>query len=195
MTRPATVPQISLARHFHSPEDRPEHLDPLDPEALSPLQRLLLINDGTLLPALEALGGERARIELLDQGGPADAALAAVPLDPPPGEEPVRRRALIHSSVLDPHGCAESALVPSRLPTEFGELAASLPGGIGEALATCGLEHRRELLWFGAGEGPPWAPELAGASLIVRAYRIVVNGEPAAGVVEGFPAAPVPAAR
>jgi chorismate-pyruvate lyase len=167
----------------------PAGVDAVDFMALAPLQRLLLVIDGTVTTALEALAGEAIAVASIDQHprvlAAADAELAA-----PAGSAVLERRvALTGTASGRLYALAESVILPERLPGPLRAALAAGRVGIGQVLRTPGFDSRREGLWFGR-----WRQPLAAAfgghggdDFLARAYRVLGGGEPVMRITEYFP--------
>ncbi|GAB3213774.1 hypothetical protein GCM10027294_48310 [Marinactinospora endophytica] len=170
-----------ISRHFRAQPLRPAHLDDLEIELLSPYHRALLVCEATTrLIEAHVLEGVRASPTAqystpLSMGG--DCAQLRVP----PGSTVVTRSVdLVGASSGRRYAMARSLLVPGRIPAPLARGIAEEAAGIGSALHACGVESRRELLWYGGeADGTP-----------TRTYRIVIEGEPAILITEWFPAVP-----
>jgi len=181
---------------FIAQDSRPEGLSCISPEALSPLQRSLLLIDGTVTKFLEAYLLEPVRVTRLEQSNRVldqdDQWLQA-----PAGTDLIDRCVMLcgaESGQLLTY--AESTIVTGRLtPSMLRGLAVDTDmGGLGRILLESRLESRRESLWFGQ-ESPRsrlhcQAAKLYDGACLLRTYRIIVSGHPLMVITERFPLLP-----
>ncbi len=162
----------------------------VDVASLDPVLRGLLFSDGGVARALAAHTLGRVSVEVIEQQRAVAPAQVAERLTIAPGTSAIRRRVVTHLAgrafESTPAAHAESHILPERLPPQFSSALARNPEGIGEALREIRLESRRELLWFGLGEAPGWAADLAGGESLTRSYRVVSGGQPAILILEGL---------
>jgi chorismate-pyruvate lyase len=160
---------------------------------LTPLQRILLITDGTVTEILGAYRGEPIRIVKLHQGiEPAPTDWPA--LEIAAGEPLLRRRILlVGQETGEVLIAADSRCVLARLPEGIRVALLTTTRPIGQLLLEARLETFREVLRCGLC---PW-PEAAAAfdlaavqPLVVRVYRVLAGGQPLMEITEGFPPAP-----
>jgi chorismate-pyruvate lyase len=188
------------ARLFLAQDRRPAHLTGVDPGELSPLQRALLVIDGTVTSFLSAWAMEPVIVRPLAQrsavlpgdGTPAgERSRAAHWLDAPAGT-PVMERAVLLVGA-DSHrlfAFAESVICIERLPAA---LRAGLESGglsIGQLLLMPGFESRREGLWYGRERPaalPPPVATLTPPDFLTRAYRVSAASRPLMVITERFP--------
>lgn len=164
-----------------------EGLRPVPIAGLDPFLRSLLVTDGTVTRALEAQTLDRVTVEVVDQARAALPAETASHLAMAPGQDSIRRRVLMRAKPLSsPVAYADSHLVPERLPPQFMATLSSSSEGIGGSLQQMHLESRRELLWFGIGAAPDWAPVAGSPEVLVRVYRLLCGGRPAMLIAESF---------
>ncbi|MGC2108203.1 MAG: chorismate pyruvate-lyase family protein [Candidatus Korobacteraceae bacterium] len=167
------------------------NLDGFDVNSLEPLQRVLLVTDGTLTEILEAIFFERVRLVKVSQRIiPATASHAL--LDPTPGEALIERKILLQGVKSNRNYVyAESLIAVDRLSQSFrDELLNS-----GTPLGRLWLEHKLETFkelqeircqraevlgqYFECAEGAP---------LLARTYRVLSAGRPVMVITEYFPA-------
>ena len=172
-----------------------------DIRSLPALQRVLLITDGTLTDILEAVFLERIQIVKVAQRAiPATAEHS--PLEAKPGEILIQRSILLrgHQSRRN-YAYAESLIAADRLgPTFRKELFDSdLP--LGRLWVEHQLETYKELQEVRCVKASRLAdgfPSVDCSALLVRTYRVMVQGRPSIMITEHFPArytaAPVHAA-
>ncbi len=179
-----------VERHFAMQAERPADLRGIEIGALDPFLRSLLFSDGTVTRAISVQMLLPVRVEVIDQERLPLPAAAASCLEADAGLDSLQRRVRIGvGSAVAPVLSAESHIVPGRLPPAFLRLLDGAPDGIGESLQQMRLESWRELLWFGLGEAPEWAPgagaEVA-ADVLTRLYRVTTGGFPAMLISENF---------
>jgi chorismate-pyruvate lyase len=168
---PATA-VVEPSSRFTTQHHRPGWLQDAVFETLSAYHRLLLVNDGSTVALIEAMTLEDTRVRCISQQDtdPADPLVAW--LQPSPTECALRRQVVIEGRRSHlPYLHATSVFVASRLPFS----CTSLDAGIGAALQNTATETRRELLWWGRGDGT-----------VSRSYRIVANTVPIFVVYEDF---------
>jgi chorismate-pyruvate lyase len=169
---------------------KPATLGAVNLRALSPLQRALLVIDGTVTKFLEAYTLEPVEVSRI-----AESEVVLESPDPwleaPAGMSIAVRQVRItgrYSRVL--YVYALSLVVLPRLPDGVRRRLAVEGEGIGRALSDEGVEHRRDLLWFGREHASGLPPELglgATGEFNTRTYRIIASGAPIALINEKFP--------
>ena len=174
--------------HFTAQREIAKDLREVQITQLDPFLRGLLFTDGTVSRALEAHTLARVSVQTVGQDPSFATGRVARHLGVQPTEECIRRRIVMKiGTTTEVSVWAESYLVPHRLPPEF---LAQLDGnsqGIGGSLQQLKLESRRELLWFGLGQTPTWAPASApDTTTLTRVYRMVTDGQPALLICEAF---------
>jgi chorismate-pyruvate lyase len=177
-----------LARRFFVLQDeRPDDLADVEVAVLDPFLRSLLVTDGTVTRALEVHTLKHVTVDVVSQQMVAAPERQARCLDVPAGSETVQRRVVMTIGDSPTHSiCAESFLVPERLPGDFFGTLAESEEGIGEALQHVLLESWRELLWFGIGKPPEWAPIIPTPTVLTRVYRVMTAGYAALLIAESF---------
>lgn len=180
---------------FMAQAQRPAHLAGLNPWDLTPLQRALLVIDGTVTTFLSAWALEPITVHTLGQR-PGVLPLASQPwissvLETPPGTG-VLERSVVLVGARDGRlfAFAESIICPERLPREWRD--GLLTGGLslGQLLRLPGGESRREGLWFGRERPavlPPAVAALAPPDFLSRTYRVTAAGRPLMLITERFP--------
>ena len=148
------APFDPAARLFLAQDQRPAHLAAVRPDELSPLQRALLVIDGTVTTFLSAWALEPVAVQPLSQRGTV-LPVASMPsaetwLDAPAGTPVMERSVLLvgaRSQTL--FAFAESVICTERLPAAL--RSGLLSGGLslGQLLLLPGFESRREGLWYG----------------------------------------------
>ncbi len=195
-----STPFDPAARLFVAQELRPPDLLAVEPGELSPLQRALLVIDGTVTSFLSAWSMEPVIVRPVAQrsailpgdGAPAPGhSLPADWLDAPPGTPVVERAVLLlgaNSGRL--FAFAESVICTGRLPAP---LKAGLQSGslsLGQLLLMPGFESRREGLWYGRelpAALPPAVAALTPPDFLTRTYRVSAASRPLMVITERFP--------
>ncbi len=195
MTPPVDATFDPAARLFLAQEERPASLEAVRQEELSPLQRALLVIDGTVTTFLSAWALEPVRVQTLSQRtvdlpGSAQPA-AAVWLDAQPGTPVLERSVLLvggHSQRLFAY--AESVICTERLPAALRDGLLSGGLSLGQLLLLPGFESRREGLWYGR-ERPAVLPTAVAAltapDFLTRTYRVSAGCQPLMLITERFP--------
>ena len=193
---PASAPsgEFFEAPFFAHQSERPAQLAPIRATELSPLQRGLLVIDGTVTTFLEAwalepiavtpLWQRRRVLEAPDRW--LDAAADTVVVD----------RAVILTGVRSGafFAFAESMLCIDRLPPPMRTALESGSGSLGQALLTPGHDSRREGLWFGRERLEALPPAVAArtdATFLSRTYRVTAGGVTLMLITERFPWRPM----
>lgn len=176
-------------RHFALQGDRPEGLADVSLSVLEPTLRSLLLTDGTVATALEALTLERVTVKVVAQSDGSLPGVAAGPLETQAEARSVQRRVEIGTAKNPaPLIWAESHILPQRLPHDFLDVLDEAPEGIGESLQRVRLESCRDLLWFGLGTPPSWGSAVTTppTHAITRCYRVTAGGRPCLLISESF---------
>ena len=193
--QPPAAPFDPAARLFLAQGHRPAHLVDVLPDELSPLQRALLVIDGTVTTFLSAWALEPVAVQPLSQRATvlpvATLPSAATWLDAPAGTPVMERSVLLvgaHSENL--FAFAESVICTERLPAALrnGLLSGGL--SIGQLLLLPGFESRREPLWYGRehpGTPPPAVAALTVPDFLTRTYRVSAASRPLMLITERFP--------
>jgi chorismate-pyruvate lyase len=167
----------TLAR-FVAQHERPARLTDVDLAELSPELRVILLHDGTLTTALEVCRLSMVTVDVRRQEHSELDETAARLLAARIGSAAISRSVDIRDGITaELLAEAHSMVIADRLPTEFPDILATCPNGLGEALTRLRLECRRELLWFGR----------APAGDIARGYRVICRGRPVLLIEESFP--------
>jgi chorismate-pyruvate lyase len=179
---------------FVATEHRPPGCRPIDISVLTPVQRALLVIDGTVTQFLEAYYLENVIVAVLaqhdDEAGAADARWLDCAAD-----DAVLRRSvrLLGESSGGLFAWAESVILPARLSAAMRRGLDTEPSGLGQIIIDSRLETRREALWFGE-ETPGTLPaELGlapGTTFLSRSYRIIADRQPLMLICERFPLSP-----
>jgi chorismate-pyruvate lyase len=166
-------------------------LEGIDLDSFGPLQRLLLVCDGTLTDVLEAaLRQPIGLIKLAVTESTATARIADLAVHP--GDRIMERRILLTNQATG-EVCvyAESVLAVDRLPLKFYEDLTSSALPLGRLWSAHRLETFKELV--GVTRSPSYdchkyfAP--GERALIARTYRVFCGGRPVMLISECFPAA------
>lgn len=178
---------------FRAQACRPAVLGPVDPGALTPRLRALLVIDGTVTKFLEAYEGEAVQVTALAQR-PGLAGADAAWLDCAAEDAVLRRTSLLRGVASGRlFAWADSVILPDRLSPAMRQGLRSEPMGLGQILLDSGLETRREGLWYGR-ETPAQRPEAVRAAghqdFLSRTYRVISGGRPLLLITERFPLEP-----
>jgi len=191
--RPAATPVPAFdpaCAVFTAQSARPAGVEAVDFAALEPMQRCLLVIDGTVTQFLEAWTLEPVTVRVLAQ---SDEHLAAGEpwLALPPGAGVVRRSVVLEGARTGRfHAWAESLIAAEWATADVRTALGREPGGLGRVLIGAGAETRRECLWFGCdpGAGVPAAVRAAWRGpFLVRSYRVLAGGRPVMLITERFP--------
>lgn len=170
---------------------KPSGLGSINLRALTPLQRALLIIDGTLTTFLEVYTLEPMDVQRLEHTVfrlPDDH----VWLDAKKGSEIAFRRVMImgsHRQTL--YAYALASVVLDRVPSGVRDRLEIQGESLGRVLNENNLETRREILWYGkerVNDLPDPVRRQCDGSFYSRTYRIVFEGKPIALINEKFPA-------
>jgi chorismate-pyruvate lyase len=187
-----------MVRHFDpltvvatAQSAKPAALSAINLRVLSPLQRALLVIDGTVTKFLEAYVLEPIDIQQLAQNK-RTLADSQEWLEAPPGTEILRRQVAIEGRYShNLYVYAVSCVVLNRLPEKVVSSLELTGTGIGQVLYDNEIETRREILWFGrehAAEIPDTLKGRTNGEFISRTYRIIAGNRPVALINEKFPA-------
>lgn len=166
-------------------------LDSIDGRRLNLLQRLLLVNDGTLTDAvemafLEPIAVEKLALEITT-GSDAPEALQAAP-----ALQIMERRIILKGEqTQQPYVYAESWIVLDRLPEGMRNQLIASASPIGRLWTEFRLETRKEILRFWRQPAAALAVHFRispTAELLARSYRVFRNAEPIMIITEYFPA-------
>ena len=178
-----------VAGFFSAQADRPARLRPVIAAELTPLQRALLVIDGTVTTFLEAWAFEPVAVTRLWQrsqmlAGP-DRWLAL------PTGAVVTERAVLLSGAHS-HGFfawAESRINAACWPAAMREMLEAGVAGLGQILLASGLDTRREGLWYGREQAqslPGPVAALSDGDFLTRSYRVTAQGQPLMVITERF---------
>lgn len=187
---PADAAFDPLAGVFVAQSARPAGVGPVDPCALRPEQRALLVIDGTVTTFLEAWALEPVAVVRLGQ---EQLSLAADDpwLELAAGAPVIRRRVILqgrHSGRL--FAWADSLIGVERLPLPMSAALAQDGGGLGRILLDSRIETRRECLWYGRdrpADIPAQVVRAWSGDFLVRSYRVIGAGRPIMLITERFP--------
>lgn len=174
---------------FVAQEHRPVILENISTDDLNPIERTLLVIDGTVTRFLEAYFAEPIMIENI---GETRETLKQDHewLELKKGREVVSRRVVLRGRRSGrAYASAASLVVPERVKAAVKKEVGDISQGLGRLLLEGRTEQYRELLWYGK-EPPSQLPgELRGLATeysITRTYRIIVSGEPTMMITEWF---------
>ena len=165
-------------------------LDGFDPTSLDPLQRILLVTDGTLTDTLEAaflepIGLRKIALDIVA------AAEARADLDVARGEPLLERTIVLYGETTGrPYVYAESLLALDRLPPRFRDELTSSDTPMGRLWSEYKMETWKELLHVTRHPAADRAAHLAMAAddeCLVRRYRLISGGRPLMLIEEQFP--------
>lgn len=178
-----------LANLFVAQDRRPPHLQDVSLGRLEPLERALLVIDGTLTHFLEAYRMEP--IEVVNLGQTEESLDCDHEwLELARGSMVMSRRVLLkgrHSGRV--YASAASLVAPERLTQALKDKMGEMPKGLGRMLLSGRTEQYRELLWYGKQASAELPGEMRlplGDYCLTRTYRIVVRGRPAMLITEWF---------
>ena len=179
-----------VAGLFIAQSDRPNRLQPINLSTLGPLQRSLLIADGTVTRVLEAYSRQRIESIKLDQSMCTLNAEHTF-LSAPAGTPIIRRRVILRGRDTPINYVeAESLIASHRLPRQLVDEIESGDESLGRLLHQFKIEVRRELLFFGTEEQSTVRDskeQIKGLKLLSRTYRILSMGQPLMVIEEKFP--------
>lgn len=174
---------------FVAQDRRPANLLDVDPYSLTPVERTLLVIDGTVTRFLETYFAEPITIENIGETRES-LKMEHQLLELAKGEEVVSRRVLLRGAESDrTYASAASLVVPRRVKAAVRKEVGDMSQGLGRLLLEGRTEQYRELLWYGKeppSELPGELRSLATAYSITRTYRILVNRKPTMMITEWF---------
>ena len=173
---------------------RPPTLEDIKPSQLTPLQRALLVTDGTVTRLIEAytfLPVEVVPLRETERTLDVEHAWLELPI----GDPVVTREVVLQTPATDTqapqiHAYAISHIIYQRLPSSVVDGLKSRVGGLGVLLQRTILETRRDLLWWGgerATDLPDAIGHLESKPFLSRTYRVVAKKEPLMLITEKFP--------
>src|SRR5271157_919405 len=167
-------------------------LNGFDVNWLEPLQRVLLVTDGTLTEILEANFFERIRLVKISQNVISATSSHGL-LDPNPGEVLIERKILLQGEGSHRnYAYAESLIAVARLDPSFRNELLDSDTPLGRLWLEHRLETFKELqeVRCQRANGLCRYFECDGAApLLVRTYRVFSAGRPVMVITESFPAA------
>jgi chorismate-pyruvate lyase len=175
-------------------------LGPLDGIAwhtLDPLQRVLLVTDGTVTAILEAAFLESIQVVKLTQEI-VQATRSHALLQSSPEEAIVERRVLLRGVVTGRNYVyAESLIAVNRMGPAFCRLLFDSDTPLGQLWLDQKLETYKEIVEMRSAAGGPGAEYLEGdgSEILMRKYRVYSGGIPVMIISEHFPRKYPPAAE
>ena len=178
-----------LANIFIAQHHRPARLKDLKLRTLRPLERALLVIDGTVTRFLEAYMMEPIDIVKLVEMQEI-LSKQHVWLELEKGKEVVSRRVLLRGRYSEHvYVSAASLVVPDRVKKAIQPVDGCVPEGLGRMLLHGRTEQYRELLWYGKepiNSLPVEMRSLASKCAITRTYRIIAQKKPTIMITEWF---------
>jgi chorismate-pyruvate lyase len=183
-----------FAGFFLAQAERPAGIESVAATGLTPLQRALLVIDGTVTTFLEAWVLEPVLVTRLWQR-PQTLAVPDRWLELPAGAMLTERAVLLSGARSGGFfAFAESRISTGRLSAGMRAALEGGTAGLGQILLASGLESRREGLWCGR-ERMRALPELVAAltdgDFLTRSYRVTVGGLPLMQITERFAWRPI----
>lgn len=183
-----------LAGFFAAQADRPAGLEAIAADGLTPLQRALLVIDGTVTTFLEAWTLEPVVVTCLWQR-PQPLVAADRWLEVPAGAT-VTERAVLLSGARSRgfFAYAESRINTAVLPAAMRDVLERGVAGLGQILLASGLDTRREGLWYGREQMqslPEPVAALTDGDFLTRSYRVTAQGRPLMVITERFAWRPI----
>ena len=172
-----------------------KQLDAIGGRSLNLLQRLLLVNDGTLTDALEAAFLEPIALVKLsvDVSSASDGPLD---LAQDPGLPVMHREILLRGSTSRRNFVfAKSWIALNRLPAAMRSELAESGKPIGRLWSEYRLETAKEVLRFWREPAGKLSLHFGGDPnevVLARSYRVLQHGTPLMVIAEYFPADPAP---
>lgn len=170
--------------------ERPNELDPVDFATLSPMQRALMVIDGTVTKFLEAYTMEAIDVTTLGQSAQTLKESQDWLEAEAGGDVLARHVTLTGADSHKLYAYAVSLTNGAAIPRDIRAAMEIQGGSVGRILLGSRVEQRREVLWYGR-ESPNGLPdEVRGVydgDLLTRAYRIITGGRPVIMIIEKFP--------
>ena len=183
-----------FAGFFLAQAERPAGLEAVIAAELTPLQRALLVIDGTVTTFLEAWVLEPVLVTRLWQR-PHTLAAPDRWLELPAGATLTQRAVLLSGARSGGFfAFAESRINTGRLPAQMRTALEAGAAGLGQILLASGLETRREGLWCGREHLPSLPGPVAALTdgdFLTRSYRVTVGGLPLMQITERFAWRPI----
>lgn len=183
-----------FAGFFLAQAERPAGLEAVSAAELTPLQRALMVIDGTVTTFLEAWALEPVLVTRLWQR----PQLLDAPdrwLELPAGATLTERAVLLSGARSRGFfAFAESRINAARLPAAMRGALEAGAVGLGQILLASGLESRREGLWCGREHLrslPEAVAALTDGDFLSRSYRVTVAGLPLMQITERFAWRPI----
>lgn len=186
MTQDAPLPTCQL----------PDSLEPIlgphtDKTLFSPMERVLLACDGTFTFQLEALIGERIRVQILKYERVEATENVLEHIQTHSGSEIWERKVILTGASSDTHYVfAHSFIVHDNLPDALREDLRHSPAGIGRLFVDYKLSIYRELVGYFTENGAEYRrhlPDFTCETLLSRVYRVFVDARPAMLITEKIP--------
>jgi chorismate-pyruvate lyase len=166
-------------------------LNGFDVSSLEPLQRVLLVTDGTLTEILEANFFERIRLVKVSQRVISATASHAL-LAPKPGESLIERKILLQGEESHRnYAYAESLIAVDRLAPSFRDALLNSATPLGRLWLEHKLETFKELQEVRSQPADGFRQYFEcteAAPLLVRTYRVFSAAKPVIVITEYFPA-------
>lgn len=167
-------------------------LDGLEISSLDPLQRVLLVTDGTLTEILEATFLERIQlIKVVQQVIVLAASHAQLDPDPDQEEGLIERKVLLRGEESGTnYAYAESLIAVDRLGSSFRDELLESNTPLGRLWLKYKLETFKELQVVrceSAGQLSCYFECAAASRLLVRTYRVFSASKPVMVITEHFP--------
>jgi len=172
-------------------------LDRIEWHALDPLQRVLLVTDGTVTAILEAAFLESIQVVKLTQEV-VKATRSHALLQPSPEETIVERRVLLRGVATGRNYVyAESLIAVSRMGPAFCRLLFDSDTPLGQLWLDQKQETYKEIVEMRREAGGSGAEyfEAGGSEILIRKYRVYSGGVPVMIISEHFPRKFPPAAE
>jgi chorismate-pyruvate lyase len=167
-----------------------EKLEGIEAGSLNPLQRILIITDGTLTEILEATFLERIRLIKVSQQTISSTS-AHIRAAPHPGEALLERKILLRGEGSNKNYVyAESIIAINRLPSSFRNELMNSDVSLGRLWLEHKLETFKELLEVKCVQADKLCEHFnckSSDTLLVRTYRVYLAAVPAIVISEYFP--------
>lgn len=167
-----------------------EKLEGIEARSLNPLQRILIITDGTLTEILEAAFLEHIRLIKMAQRTISSTA-ANIQLSPASGEKFLERKILLQGATSNKNYVyAESVIALDRLPPEFCKELTNSDTSLGRLWLEHKLETFKEMLEVRHEKANSLSRHFnckASDMLLVRTYRVISAATPIMTISEYFP--------
>jgi chorismate-pyruvate lyase len=183
---------LNGAAHARSRHDVPLTIveRAVQPLKRSPLQRVLLVTDGTVTEILEAYTGESMRlVKLLEEVVTLDEPLPGLELHP--GDQALRRQILLQGKMtLSNFIYGDSYIALDRLDDNMRRALLESHKPIGFLIQEQRMETYREILGVGRELAGPLGQYFGVDTtygMIWRTYRVFFRGQPIMQISEKFP--------